>query len=66
MSEKLRAMLIRHEGLKLRAYLCPAGKITVGVGRNLEDAGISEKEALFLLDNDIEQMTARVAKMPKP
>jgi lysozyme len=50
---KLNQMLIQHEGLRLRAYTCPAGKITVGVGRNLEDNGITTKEALYLLRNDI-------------
>src|SRR5438445_13699341 len=30
-----------------------AGNITVGVGRNLTANGISEEEAAFLLDNDI-------------
>lgn len=58
---KLRKMLIEHEGLRLRPYLCPAGKISIGVGRNLEDVGISEDEALYLLENDIRraEQTAR-------
>jgi lysozyme len=29
------------------------GKLTVGVGRNLEDRGLSEDEIDYLLDNDI-------------
>ena len=45
--------LIDHEGLKKKVYRCPAGKLTVGVGRNIEDKGITEEEALFLLRNDI-------------
>jgi len=45
--------LIEHEGLEKKVYRCPAGKLTVGVGRNLEDKGITEEEALFLLRNDI-------------
>jgi GH24 family phage-related lysozyme (muramidase) len=24
----------RHEGLRLKPYLCPAGKLTIGIGRN--------------------------------
>jgi lysozyme len=47
--------LKRHEGLKLEPYKCTAGKLTIGVGRNLEDVGISEKEAEMLLQNDIER-----------
>lgn len=45
--------LIKHEGLRLRPYTCPAGKLTIGVGRNLEDRGISEEEAIMMLQNDI-------------
>ncbi len=45
--------LLKHEGLQLKPYHCPAGKLTIGIGRNLEERGISEKEAHFLLDNDI-------------
>lgn len=45
--------LIRHEGLRLKPYKCPAGKLTIGVGRNLEDVGITEAEARYLLNNDI-------------
>lgn len=46
-------LLIEQEGCKLLPYRCTAGKLTIGVGRNLEDKGISEKEALYLLNEDI-------------
>ena len=55
MIDKLKAQLIRHEGLKLKPYQCPAGKLTIGVGRNLEGKGITEKEAMILLENDIQE-----------
>jgi len=42
-----------HEGLELFPYPCTSKKMTIGVGRNIEDNGISENEAEFLLDNDI-------------
>ena len=58
MSDKLVDQLIKHEGLKLKPYHCPAGKLTIGVGRNLEDKGISQKEAVFLLKNDIDECIA--------
>jgi lysozyme len=54
MREQLRAMLIRDEALRLKPYRCTAGKLTIGVGRNLDDRGISRAEALMLLENDIE------------
>ena len=41
MRDKLVDQIIEHEGLKLKPYHCPAGKLTIGVGRNLEDKGIS-------------------------
>jgi lysozyme len=45
--------LVRHEGLRLNPYFCTAGKLTIGVGRNLEANGISKAEAYFMLENDI-------------
>lgn len=48
------SMLKRHEGLRLKPYHCSAGKLSIGFGRNLDDMGISEDEALYLLQNDID------------
>lgn len=57
-----------HEGCVLKPYICPAGKKTIGVGRNLEDNPLNEKEkralgdyekgithngAMMLLKNDV-------------
>ena len=50
---KLIEQLKRHEGLKLKPYKCPAGKLTIGYGRNIEDNGISLYEAEEMLENDI-------------
>lgn len=56
-------MLKRHEGLRLRPYKCTAGKLTIGYGRNLEDVGVSEREALQMLKHDVDScqglLTAR-------
>ena len=52
---KLIEQLKRHEGLRLTPYKCTADKWTIGVGRNLEDVGISEEEAEMLLLNDIQR-----------
>ena len=48
-------MLQRHEGLRLKPYKCTAGKLSIGYGRNLDDVGISEVEAMVMLRHDIEQ-----------
>jgi len=50
---QLREQLIRHEGLRQRPYMDTAGKLTIGVGRNLTDRGLSLDEVNLLLDNDI-------------
>ena len=56
----LKEQLIRHEGLRLTVYDCPAGYKTIGVGRNIEQKGITEEEAVYLLDNDIEYFTEQL------
>jgi lysozyme len=50
---KLIDILRRHEGVKNTLYKCTSDKWTIGVGRNLEDVGLSEEEIDFLLLNDI-------------
>lgn len=57
MSARLREMLIRHEGLRNKAYVDSVGKITVGVGRCIDSLGISNDEAMLLLSNDIARIT---------
>ena len=51
---RIKAQLVRHEGLRLKPYRCTAGKLTIGYRRNLEDCGISQTEAYVLLENDIQ------------
>ena len=46
--QKLRVELVRDEGEKLAVYRCTAGKRTIGVGRNLDDVGISAAETAKL------------------
>ena len=50
---KLIEQLKIHEGVKLKPYKCSAGKLTIGVGKNIEDNGITLEEAEYLLQNDI-------------
>ncbi len=58
-------MLQRHEGLRLRPYRDSTGKLTIGVGRNLDSVGLSEAEAYHLLDNDIDAaVNALTAVLP--
>jgi lysozyme len=61
-----RAGMIRqlrlHEGERLKPYRCTAGKLTIGVGRNLEDRGISAAESAYLLGNDIDHHWRELVK----
>lgn len=45
--------LVRDEGVRLKPYRCTAGKLTIGVGRNIDDRGITNAEAMYLLNNDM-------------
>lgn len=54
------ADLKRDEGLKLKPYRDTVGKWTIGIGRNLDDVGISEAEAEYLFNNDIDRTIAEM------
>ena len=55
---RLTRTLIRHECkdgiIPQKPYPDSVGKLTIGVGRNLTDVGITEEEALILCRNDIQ------------
>lgn len=50
---ELEQLLVKHERLVLKPYRCTAGKLTIGVGRNLDDNGITVVEAKMLLRHDL-------------
>ena len=41
------------EGSHSKPYRDTVGKLTIGVGRNLDDVGLRQNEIYYLLDNDI-------------
>jgi len=49
-----------HEGLRLKPYYDTVDKLTIGIGRNLEDTGISKAEASFMLQNDLIRIIAEL------
>ena len=51
--KKLKQMLIKHEGKKLWPYKCTAGKLTIGIGHNLDAKGISNAVADLMYEEDI-------------
>lgn len=52
---RLLARIKRAEGFRTYPYQCPAGKLSIGYGRNLEDVGITRQEAEYLLRNDVQK-----------
>lgn len=53
MQDRLEEQLIRHEAIRFFPYKDTVGKWTIGVGRNLDDRGITRDEAMLMLSNDI-------------
>lgn len=66
-----------HEGCELKPYRCPSGKLTIGVGRNVEDnpftaeelkvigdwqKGITKNAAYMLLRNDVKKCNEQLIK----
>lgn len=54
-TQKLKEQIIDHEGIRLKLYRCSAGKLTIGIGRNIEKKGINTDEAFHMLTNDIQE-----------
>ncbi|MDZ5648937.1 glycoside hydrolase family protein [Nitrospirillum sp. BR 11828] len=54
----LAADLRRDEGVRLKPYTDTVGKLTIGVGRNLSDVGLSVSEVDDLLAHDIDRVMA--------
>ena len=55
---RLVAQLHRHEDARRFAYTCPAGHLTIAVGRNIDangGIGLSDDEIDYLLNNDIQR-----------
>lgn len=50
----LREQLIRHEGRRRKPYVDTVGKVSIGIGRNLTDRGLSLAEIDYLFENDID------------
>lgn len=72
MSDPLIETLVRHEGERLKPYVdccskswrecrcTEKGKLTIGVGRNLDDVGVSLNESRYLLENDLGRVRAEL------
>ena len=62
-TNRLIKTLEKHEGFRSDPYLCSGGKLTIGIGRNLTDKGITYSEARFLLKNDLDDCRWDLAEL---
>jgi lysozyme len=53
--ESARIMLEAEEGKSYKPYRCTAGKLTIGIGRNLDDAGITDDTIYQMLWEDVKR-----------
>jgi lysozyme len=60
----VKALIEDHEKRMKKAYRCSAGKTTIGVGRNLDDVGLSDDEIDYLYENDIKRVNQALAQYP--
>lgn len=61
--ERLYARLTLDEAKRHKPYRCSAGKLTIGVGRNLDDRGLTDSEIQLLLENDVVLATADARRL---
>lgn len=62
--QELKKQLEFEESRKSKAYKDHLGVTTIGVGRNLDDVGLSEDEIDYLLSNDIERVEKDLQSFP--
>ncbi len=66
-SEKGFDLIRKYEGLRLAAYVCPGGKLTIGYGHTgpdvYEGRKIDTEEANELLEHDVERFERSVNEM---
>lgn len=60
---KLSEFVEENEGYRELPYRCSRGKLTIGIGRNIQDVGITRKEALYLLKNDLSECLSDLGRI---
>lgn len=59
----VKALLTLHEGVRRFPYRDTVGKLTIGVGFNLDDVGLYPEEIDFILQNRIERTEEEVERI---
>lgn len=62
MKQQISKLLELHEGRRRFPYPDTVGKMTIGVGFNLDDVGLYDNEIDFILNNRIEQVILYLEK----
>jgi lysozyme len=60
--QRLIDQIILHEGKRSKPYRDTVGKLTIGVGRNLDDVGLFDDEIELLLINDLKRFERSLDK----
>lgn len=60
--QKIKTLLELHEGRRKFPYKDTVGKLTIGVGFNLDDVGLLDNEIDFILENRIEGVIVTLEK----
>jgi len=60
---RLYAQLENDEGRRKKPYRCTAGKLSIGVGRNLEDRGLRDDEIDLMLKNDVAESVGECRRL---
>lgn len=61
--ERAADLLELHEGNERFPYRCTAGKLTIGIGFNLDDVGLYPEEIEFILRNRIRRTEAKLQRV---
>lgn len=62
---KLKGLLVKHEKYMQFPYVDVTGHLTIGIGRNLNNRGISLPESYYLLDEDITYFASKLQQYLK-
>ena len=60
--DQLPAIIIQHEGIRLKPYTDTTGDTTIGIGRDLDSEGITQDEAMQLFNNDLAHCKAQLSQ----